>query len=52
MINPTVPKNIEAEISLLGCILIDGAQMLAVADELDEEDFYDPKNKLSIDFFY
>jgi replicative DNA helicase len=46
MINPTVPKNIEAEISLLGCILIDGAQMLDVADELDEEDFYDPKNKL------
>ena len=46
MINPTVPKNIDAEISLLGCVLIDGAQMLALADVLDGEDFYDAKNKI------
>ena len=45
MVNPTIPKNIDAEISLLGCILIDGSQMLAIADELDPEDFYDSKNK-------
>lgn len=45
MINPTVPKNIDAEISLLSCVLIDGAQIIALADELDENDFYDTKNK-------
>jgi replicative DNA helicase len=34
------PQNLEAEMSLLGALLIDKDAMLKVADEIDESDFY------------
>ena len=45
MINPTVPKNIDAEIALLGCIFLDESVMLEVLDQISYSDFYDGKNK-------
>ncbi len=46
MNNITIPKNVDAEISLLACVLMDGSQIIALSDELEEEDFYDPKNRI------
>ena len=34
------PQNIEAEKSLLGCILLDKDAMLKIADDIDMDDFY------------
>ncbi len=41
-----IPKNIEAEIALIGCVFVDENVMAQVSDELLPEDFYDSKNKL------
>ncbi len=43
---PTIPANVEAEIALLGCILIDENLMIEIADLLIPDDFYDAKNRL------
>ncbi len=43
---PTIPCEIEAEIALLGCILIDESVILQVQDTLLADDFYDQKNKI------
>ncbi|MCB9798623.1 replicative DNA helicase [Candidatus Nomurabacteria bacterium] len=40
------PHSIDAEMSLLGSILIDKEAMLKVADALDADDFYKPAHKL------
>lgn len=42
----TVPCNIEAEIALIGCILIDENIILEISDVLIPDDFYDAKNRL------
>ena len=34
------PQNLEAEMSLLGSVLIDKDAMIKIADEVDEDDFY------------
>ena len=41
-----VPRNVEAEIALIGCILIDESLMLEASDILVPDDFYDTKNRL------
>lgn len=46
MQGPNIPCNIEAEIALVGCILVDESIIIQVADELLPEDFYDNKNRL------
>ena len=43
--NKTQPNNIEAEMSLLGAILIDADSLVKIADSVNEDDFYDPKHK-------
>jgi len=43
--NKTQPNNIEAEMSLLGAILIDADSLVKIADLVNEDDFYDPKHK-------
>ncbi len=43
--NVVVPRNREAEIALLGCILLDEQLITAVNDEISYSDFYDEKNK-------
>lgn len=40
-----VPFNLEAEQSILGCVLIDNNILMKVSDELDTRDFYDIKNQ-------
>lgn len=42
----TVPAKVEAEIALLGCILLEESLLNRVADTLRPEDFYDSKNKI------
>ena len=44
--NLTVPCNVEAEIALLGCVLIDENLMVELSDLLLPDDFYDVKNRL------
>lgn len=39
------PQNLEAEASVLGCLLLDKDALIKVADLLSAEDFYDPKNQ-------
>lgn len=39
------PQNLEAEQSLLGCLLIDQNAMIKIADGLSEDDFYRDANK-------
>ena len=39
------PQNIEAEQSLLGCLLIDQEAMVRVADQINPEDFYRPAHQ-------
>lgn len=39
------PQNIEAEQSLLGCLLIDPEAMVRVADRINAEDFYRPAHQ-------
>ncbi len=41
----THPHNLDAEASMLGAVLIDPESMIKVRDVIDENDFYDPKNK-------
>lgn len=43
---PTVPCNIEAEIALIGCVLIDENLIIELTDILLPDDFYDSKNRL------
>lgn len=43
--NKQQPNNIDAEISLLGAILIDSESVVKIADTIDAEDFYDSKHK-------
>ena len=43
---PSVPANVEAEIALLGCILMDENLMIELSDLLIPDDFYDVKNRL------
>jgi len=43
--NKTQPNNIEAEMSLMGAILIDADSLVKIADSVNEDDFYDPKHK-------
>lgn len=45
MKNPILPKEIEAEIAILGCIFLDDNLMVSVEDEISYEDFYEIKNK-------
>ncbi len=40
------PQNIEAEISLLGCILLEGEVMNKIVDIIQTEDFYKTEHKL------
>ncbi|NDC31813.1 MAG: hypothetical protein EBZ58_12960, partial [Bacteroidetes bacterium] len=37
--NKTQPNNIEAEMSLLGAILIDADSLVKIADSVNEDDF-------------
>ncbi len=39
------PNNLEAEVSLLGAILIDPDAIVKVADKISEKDFFDPRNR-------
>ena len=39
------PQNIEAEQSLLGCLLIDPDSIVRVADRTQIDDFYRPANQ-------
>ncbi len=39
------PQNLEAEMSLLGSILLDKDAMIKIADTVDTNDFYKPANK-------
>lgn len=41
-IERTPPQNLEAEMSLLGAILIDKESMLKIADAIEADDFYKP----------
>lgn len=45
MLNPTIPKNVEAEIALLGCIFVDQNLIVSALDQLEASDFYESKNK-------
>lgn len=39
------PQNVDAEASLLGAILIDGDAIVKVADQMQPEDFFDPRHQ-------
>lgn len=43
---PSVPANVEAEIALIGCILMDENLIIELSDILLPDDFYDSKNRL------
>ncbi|MDE6047446.1 MAG: replicative DNA helicase [Anaeroplasmataceae bacterium] len=43
---PSVPANVEAEIALIGCILMDENLIIELSDILLPDDFYDAKNRL------
>ncbi len=38
------PQNLEAEMSVLGCIMLDGEALVKIADLLTPGDFYDPRH--------
>lgn len=42
---PLVPQNIEAEIAVLGSIVLNESLIVKLKDELNEDDFYDERNK-------
>ncbi len=42
----SVTRNIEAEVALIGCILLDESLIIELADQLIPDDFYDTKNKI------
>lgn len=39
------PQNLEAEVSLLGSLLIDGESFTKIADKITEQDFYDQRHQ-------
>lgn len=41
-----VPSNVEAEVALIGCILVDENLIVELSDTLIPDDFYDVKNRL------
>ncbi len=43
------PQNLEAEQSLLGCLLIDPESMIKIADKVQPEDFYREAHKITFD---
>lgn len=45
MINPVIPKDEEAEIAVLGSIMLNGNLINEIADEITAEDFYNERNK-------
>lgn len=45
-INRLPPQNLEAEQSVLGCLLLDKDGIIKIADLIRSEDFYDPKHKI------
>lgn len=45
-INPRIPpQNADAEMSVLGCLMLDKDSIIKVADIISPEDFYDSRNK-------
>lgn len=42
----TPPQNLEAEMSVLGCVMLDSEALVKIADLISAEDFYDPKHQL------
>ena len=44
--NRTLPHNLEAEQSVLGCVLIDNDTTIDVFSKLKEEDFYSPAHRI------
>ncbi len=40
------PQNLEAEASVLGCLLLDKDALIKIADLITADDFYDPKNQI------
>ena len=45
MTDKNEPSNLEAEVSLLGAILIDPDAIVKIADKISEKDFFDPRNR-------
>ncbi|HEV2412779.1 MAG TPA: replicative DNA helicase [Candidatus Saccharimonadales bacterium] len=43
------PQNVDAEVSLLGAILLDDDVLIQVSDKLTPEDFYDPRHRMIYD---
>lgn len=43
------PQNVEAEVSLLGSILLDGDVITTIADKISNEDFYDRRHGIIYD---
>lgn len=39
------PQNVEAEISVLGCLMLDKDAIVKIADIISADDFYDPKHR-------
>ena len=48
----TPPHSIDAELSVLGAILLDPESYMKVGDLLSKNDFYDPKNQLIFGAMY
>ena len=42
----SLPRDNEAEVAILGCLMLNGELMTVVMDALSSEDFYNPKNKV------
>lgn len=42
----SLPRDNEAEVAILGCLMLNGNLMTVVLDALSSDDFYNPKNKL------
>ena len=40
------PQNLEAEMSILGCLMLDKDAIIKIGDVITSDDFYDSKNKL------
>lgn len=40
------PQNLEAEMSILGCLMLDKDAIIKIGDVITAEDFYDSRNKL------
>ena len=44
-ISKMVPMNLEAEVGILNCILIEPSLLEYSLDQVSPEDFFDPKNR-------